>query len=234
MRLLAFVVRWLFIICIPILPVTASVGWAVNSLWLYEHGFEEYHVSLTTGLADTELDKAARGLISYINCGSEDIDITVEKDGKPFPLLNQREIIHMRDLKALVWLDYRLAMVTLIYALAYGGVSFFWHRPQYWRQLAKSVAIGSSITLAILLALCIGTLLNFEQLLLQFHLISFSNDFWQLDPSRDYLIMLFPEGFWYDFTLFVALAASGMALVLGGLAGGYLFFKRKGDNVAKS
>ncbi len=78
------------------------------------------------------------------------------------------------------------------------------------------------MTLALMLALGLGTLLGFDQLFLQFHLLSFANDFWQLDPTRDYLVMLFPQGFWYDATLFVALATAVGAVVLGGLAGWYL------------
>jgi len=59
------------------------------------------------------------------------------------------------------------------------------------------------------------------------YLLSFSNEFWQLDPTRDYLIMLFPGGFWYDATIFCALATAGLAIILGGVAGGYLMFTRR-------
>ncbi len=72
----------------------------------------------------------------------------------------------------------------------------------------------------------LGTLLNFDRLFLQFHLLSFANDFWLLDPTKDYLIMLFPEGFWFDAIFFGALAILGLALILGGVAGGYLWFTR--------
>ena len=74
----------------------------------------------------------------------------------------------------------------------------------------------------VLLALGAGTLLGFDQLFLQFHLISFTNELWQLDPARDYLIMLFPRNFWYDATIFCTLATVAGALVLGGVAKVYL------------
>jgi integral membrane protein (TIGR01906 family) len=81
---------------------------------------------------------------------------------------------------------------------------------------------GGGVTIALMLALGLGTLLGFDRLFLQFHLVSFTNPFWQLDPSKDYLIMLFPGGFWYDATLFCVLATTVGAVVLGGLAGVYL------------
>ena len=213
--------------CLPILLVSTSLGWAVNSLWLYQYGFEKYNISRTTGLAEAELEKAAKGLISYFNSDEEYISLTVVKDDKPFVLFNQREVAHLEDVKELIWLDYYLWLATLVYASGYAGVSLFWRRKRYWRRLAGGVVGGSGLTLILMLVLGLATLLNFDQLFLQFHLISFTNEFWQLDPSIDYLIMLFPGGFWYDATVFCAIAAAGLALILGGVGGGYLLFTRR-------
>jgi len=227
LRILSIVAKWLFILCLPILLLTASIAWAANSLWLYNYGFDKYNVSQTTGLAEIELEKAAKGLIGYFNSDEDYISLTVVKDGEPFELFNQREVIHLKDVKGLFWLDYRLLLGTLIYALAYAGVSLFWRRKRYWRRLAWGVVGGSSLTLALMLALGIGTLLNFDQLFLQFHLISFANELWMLDPTQDYLIMLFPQGFWYDAALFCGGITTGLAVILGGVSGGYLRFARR-------
>jgi len=226
LKILVIAAKWLFILCLPIVLLTASISWAVNSLWLYTYGYEKYNVSQTTGIAEVELEKAATGLISYFNSGEANIRLTVIKDGEPFELFNQREVIHLRDVKGLIRLDYYLLLGTLIYALAYAGVSLFWQRKKYWRRLAWGVVGGSGITLALMLAMGLGILLNFDQLFYQFHLISFTNELWQLDPTRDYLIMLFPGGFWYDAAIFCALATVSLAVILGGVAGGYLKFSR--------
>ena len=225
MKILGIAAKWLFILCLPLLLLTASLGWAVNSLWLYKYGFEKYNVGQTTSLADSELEKAATGLISYFNSGEEFISLTVIKDGKSFELFNQREILHLKDVKGLIWLDYRLSMGMLLYVLAYAGVILFWRKD--WRQLAWGVVGGSGLTLALMLALGLGALFNFDQLFLQFHFISFANELWRLDPAKDYLIMLFPQGFWYDATLFCVLTTVSMAVIAGGVAGGYLLASRK-------
>jgi len=214
-------------LCLPILLLTASIGWAVNSQWLYKYSFEKYNVSQTTGIAEVELEKAATGLISYFNWGDEHISLTVIKDGEPFELFNQREVVHLRDVKGLIRLDYWVLLGTLIYTLSYAGVSLFWRRGRYWRQLARRIVGGSGITLALMLAIGLGILLNFDKIFWQFHLLSFSNEFWQLDPTKDYLIMLFPGGFWYDAAIFCALATVGLAIILGGVTGGYLVFTKR-------
>jgi len=224
---LTIAAKWLFSLCLPILLLTASIGWAVNSHWLYEYGFEKYDVSQTTGLAEMELEKAATGLISYFNSGEANISLVVIKDGEPFELFNQREVIHLKDVKGLIRLDYWVLLGTLIYTLSYAGVSLFWQRKRHWQRLGWGVVSGSGITLALMLAIGLGILSNFDQLFYQFHLLSFTNEFWQLDPTKDYLIMLFPGGFWYDAAIFCALATVGLAIILGGVAGGYLWATRR-------
>ena len=220
MDILDNIAKWLFILCLPILLLTAGIGWSVNSLWLYKYGFEEYNVGQTTGLAEAELEKAAVGLISYFNSDEEYISLTVVKDGKPLELFNEREVIHLKDVKGLFRLNYRLLLGTLIYGLVYAGIGLLWRKER--RRLAKAVVIGSGITLGLLLVLGIGSLLNFDQLFLMFHLISFTNEFWMLDPARDYLIMLFPAGFWYDAALFIGGITVGLAAILGGVSGVWL------------
>ncbi len=227
MKIPGIVAKWVFILCIPFLLLSASIACTLNSAWLYQYGFDKYDVSTTTGLADSELEKIANGLIGYFNSGDEYIDITVIKDGKPFVLLNQREIVHLKDVKSLIWLDYWILIGTLLYALGYIGLSLFWRRRRYWRQLAWGVVGGSSLTLVLMLALGLGMLFDIDQLFLQFHLLSFANEFWQLDPSRDYLMMLIPQSFQYDVAFFWVLGTAGAASVLGGMAGGYLIITRK-------
>lgn len=227
LRILGIAAKWIFILCLPVLLLTASLGWAANSLWLYKYGFEKYDISQATGLADSELDKAAAGLISYFNSDEEYISLTVIKDGEPFELFNQREIIHLKDVKGLIWLDYWVLLGTLVYVLAYASVCLFWRKRRYWRRLAWGVVGGGGITLAFMLALGLGILFGFSQLFWQFHVVFFTNEFWLLDPTKDYLKMLFPDSFFYDAALFCALGSAGLAIILGGVSGWYLIFTRK-------
>jgi len=227
LKSLGIAAKWLFMLCLPLLLLTASIGWAANSLWLYKYGFDKYNVSQTTGLADSELEKAAAGLISYFNSGEDYINLTVVNNGELFELFNEKEVAHLKDVKGLIWLDYWVLLGTLIYVLAYAVISLLWRKRRYWHRLAWGVVGGGGITLTLMLALGLATILGFDQLFWQFHLISFTNELWQLDPTRDYLIMLFPQGFWYDATVFCALITAGLAIILGGVGGGYLMFTRR-------
>ena len=224
MRILGIVAQVLFMVCLPILLVTATIAFEFNSLWLYKNGFEKYNVSQVTGLSEAELEKAARGLISYFNSDEEYISLTVIKDGQPFVLFNQREVAHLKDVKGLVQLDYHLLPGTAIYVGAYAGICLFRRKR---RRLAWGVVGGSSIVLGMMIALGIGsTVQGFGQLFTQFHLFAFTNELWMLDPTKDYLLMLFPEGFWYDMVMLFAKISMGIAGTLCGVAGGYLWTRR--------
>jgi integral membrane protein (TIGR01906 family) len=226
-KIIGFIAKWLFIICLPALLLTASIGLLVNSQWLYQYGFDKYSVGQTTGLADSELRKAASGLIDYFNSDEEFIDITVIRDGQPFTLFNEREIAHLRDVKGLIRLDYRVMLATGAYVVIYAVISLCWLTRESRRRLSAALLGGSGLTLGLILVLGLMAVIDFDSFFLQFHLLSFANDLWQLDPARDYLIMLFPQGFWYDATLFCALATVVMAVILGGVAGVYLLVTRR-------
>ena len=80
--------------------------------------------------------------------------------------------------------------------------------------------------MALLALFGIVAAVGFDALFLLFHRVSFANDFWQLDPRTDYLVLLFPQGFWFDATVWVALRAIAGGLILAASGGGYLAWQR--------
>jgi len=214
----------LFILCLPMVLLTAGLAIPTVSASFYLSGFNRYDAGATTGLDQTALKAVARGLVGYFNSNEEYINLTVVKDGQPFQVFNEREKVHLKDVKGLFRLDRFALLGTGLYVIAYAAVSLF--RRQR-RPLAWSVVAGSSLTLGLMIALGIAMLFDFDQLLLQFHLLSFANDFWQLDPAHDYLIMLVTRGFMYDGAFICFGAAALGAVATGAAAGAYLFVTRR-------
>jgi len=223
LRIIGKITYWLFLLSLPALLISATINLEFSSLWLYKHGFQKYNVSQTTGLTETELEKAARGLISYFNSSEEYIELTVLKDGQAFELFNERETAHLKDVKALVQLNRRLLTGTAVYIGIYAGMCLFWRKREYRHRLARGTLIGSIITVGMIAALGLGSMLmDFDQIFLRFHYLAFTNELWMLDPSRDYLIMLFPEGFWFDTAVLFGQITLGVAGTLLGVALVYL------------
>ena len=69
---------------------------------------------------------------------------------------------------------------------------------------------------------------GFEQVFVAFHEVSFSNPFWMLSAT-DSLILMFPEGFFYDTAMLIASATVAEAVLLGGGTFLYLRTHRTGQ-----
>lgn len=218
----------LFILCVPIFLITSNLTLAVNSVRLYEYGFNKYDVSEAIGIEDEELLRTARELMHYFNSDEESIQITVvTEDGEELDLFNAREIIHLKEVKGLIRLCYNLQLATFgcLAAIAIGG--FISQRKRFGSSLAKMALGGGAITIALLILVGIAALVNFDWLFLGFHRLFFGGDTWILDPATDYLIMMFPPGFFYDAALFVVGAIIVEALIIGGLGGFFVLRGRR-------
>ena len=225
MKIVKIIAQWLFSLCLPVFLFTFSISLAANLPWLYEYGFNKYDVSKVTGLAPAELEKVAHGLIGYWNSSDDTFNITVIKDGQPFTVFNEREVLHLKDVKAVFRLVYKCLLGSFIYVLCYLGAVLFWWRDK--KRLALGLMWGSGFSIALMVARGLAAIFDFYRLFWQFHLVSFTNDLWLLDPARDYLVMLFPEGFWFDATMFCSALKIVLAVILGGLG---WWIKRKFNN----
>jgi len=63
---------------------------------------------------------------------------------------------------------------------------------------------SAGLMVGIVVLVGVLSFIDFSELWTRFHQVAFRNDLWQLDPTRDYLIMLFPEPFWFTATLRMA------------------------------
>jgi len=207
----------LFILCIPVLLITTDVRFAANSIQLYEYGFNKYEVSEKMELNKEELRDVAQHLIDYFNSDQEFIDAEV---------FNERDVLHLKDVKGLIQLVYRLQFIALAYIILYIVFNLIVLRGALWRKLARRLIWGCWATIALIAAIGFIALVGFDELFLWFHLVSFRNELWQLYPG-DPLLVMFPQGFFNDATLFIAAAVIVEALVIWGIAWGYLRFSDK-------
>jgi len=214
--------RLIFILWIPVLLLSASIAWGFNSLWIYTLGFQKYQVSQATGISTPDLEKAGRGMIEYFNSKEEFVQITVNLDGKPINLFIREEQIHLRDVKKLVWLDYEVLILSIIYTLGFVIANIFLDGGKKRSWLAKSLLWGCGLSFILILVMGTGTLVDFDQLFLQFHFLAFSNDFWS---APGYMIALF-GGLWYDAVLIGVGFMAGLAVLLAAISLTYLLTSR--------
>jgi len=214
---MARVAYWLFIICFPLLLLTSTVRLLVNSTYVYEYGFDKYEISEATGIDESQLSQVATRLIDYFNLRVETPQMEVVKGGREFDLFHDYELIHLADVRGLLRLDYLVQGIVTAYVAIYAFLFLLWKRGR-WQDLAQGITRGCILTLGLIAVFGIASIFSFQWLFIQFHQISFSNPYWMLDPSRDYLIMLFPPGFWQDVVIIGGGAIAAEALLLGAIA----------------
>lgn len=216
-RALRIAAAVLFVISVPALLLTSNVRAAANDIRLYEYGFTKYDASAATGLAEAELHDIADSMIVYFNSDEEFVEVDV---------FTEREVAHLKDVKGLIRLMYTLQIAAAAYIGAFVVVGLALRRGALWRSLASRFIWGSAATIALLAVLGIWATVGFEQMFLLFHLTSFSNDLWQLNPG-DYMLLMFPQAFFNDAALIIAGATVAEALIIGGLAWALLRLKGK-------
>jgi len=219
------VVDWLrglvslaFVLLLPMLIIGTSVRTVFSDRNFMLQGFRDNQVGVTTGLDDPQLQRIADAFIAYFQAPPGQLQVQVTAFGQSRPLFNEREVAHMQDVQALVQFFFRMQIVAAVVVLVRLAVTFALDRGGVLigREMLISVVL-MLVAIAVVGALAVA---NFDAFWTLFHQIAFRNGDWQFDPERDYLIMLFPEPFWYAGTIrFVTLiAAQTVAVALVGVA----------------
>ena len=224
--------RWLpatlFVVAVPVFLVTGSITWAFNNIELYEDGFEKYRIAWVSGITPEDLRQVALDLRAYFNSGDEPLSVRTRIFGSERELFNEKEIHHMYDVKRLLWGVYGAFAVSAACLIALTAAGFVLQRRAFLPTLARRTLWGGGLTVGLLALFGLLSVVAFDALFLLFHRVSFANDFWQLDPRTDYLVLLFPQGFWFDATMWAALRALAAGALLAVAGGGYLAWRRWG------
>jgi integral membrane protein (TIGR01906 family) len=211
-----------FVVTLPLLLIGTSLRGLVSDRDLILRGFQDNRVGLTTGLDQPQLERIADAFVAYFQAPPGELQMPIVVGGQTRPLFNQREVEHMQDVQGLVQLFLRLQLVAAAIGIVRVALALFVDRsPQ---PIGRELLMSAGLIVGLVVLVGLLSLVDFSGLWTRFHQIAFRNDLWQLDPRSDYLIMLFPEPFWFTATLSMAMTvalhtflivASGLVLLYG-------------------
>ncbi len=171
---------------------------------------EKYGCLEQVGISKEDMAPVTVGMFEYLRGNRESLeDITATINGQPnTPFFNEKECLHMADCKKLFSGGYRLRGICLAVCLVMLIIIFLMFRKDLlgaWHCLAVGTLYGTLgfIGLAILSGVLFAT--DFNRYFTLFHLIFFDNDLWLLDPAKDRLLMVMPEGYFMDCVKSIAL-----------------------------
>jgi len=127
------------------------------------------------------VDTQSTNLIKYFCCAQ-----TLDKD-----FYTQKEISHLADVKNLILLTNTLMVFFSIVLLV---TTLFLIIKKQLKTLFKTYQLSSLATLVIIFVLYLSSKLNFSFIFINFHYLTFRNDYWLLSQDSN-LLKLFPQQF---------------------------------------
>ena len=187
----------------------------INTDYFYKFEFNKNNTALKTGINENDLFLVVDNIQDFFKEKSnEKINMVVYISGIKKNLFNSKEIQHMIDVKNLILniklFNYLLWFTALILLLIKISLS-------KEKKLISVLSITRSYfiySVAILISTLILIALSFRWIFYFFHIISFDNNLWILDPRTDYLIKIFEEVFFMDAAIFIGILTLFSSIII--------------------
>jgi integral membrane protein (TIGR01906 family) len=214
-----------FVLLLPLLIIGTSLRALVTDRDFMLRGFRDNQVAQTTGLDQAQLEHIADAFVAYFQAPPGQIQMQVTAFGQPRPLFSDKEVQHMEDVQALIQVFLKLQIVAA--AIVVVRVVLAVVPDRQLAPLGRDMLLSTGLMVALIALIGVLSFIDFDALWTRFHQVAFRNDLWLLDPSRDYLIMLFPEPFWFAATLRIALTVALQTVVVAVLGTALLIVGRR-------
>jgi integral membrane protein (TIGR01906 family) len=160
----------------------------------------KFDVADEIGISQNDLDSVTEVFIDYTKVNRDNLDVAVSLDGQQVEMFNEREKLHMIDVKALY--DKMIKICFVLAALTALILIYLLIRKQKETiyRMHKKVSIGFLFFCA---ALGVYFVIDFNSFWTNIHLLLFTNDLWLLNPMTDRMIIMFPLNFFLALSVIV-------------------------------
>ncbi len=189
----------------------------------YENEYRKNDTVSYTGMSAEDNLRATDTLLDYLQDKRQDIICTAEVSGTEREVFNERETLHMVDVKALYQNAIRVRNGCVIVSVLLFVLSMVIGKRSIFSVLRTGWKNGIILTGAVILFIAIWALADFNQFWTNFHLLFFDNDLWLLDPNTSIMINLFPGNFFFDLVIRIIAWVVGIHLAISAI----LFGTRK-------
>ncbi|MCH4208118.1 MAG: TIGR01906 family membrane protein [Solobacterium sp.] len=202
--------------------LTAALLLTVIDRCCFDKGFytREYtkcDTAASIEMSQEDLTASTDALLDYLQGRRDDIVVDVTVSGYEQEVFNQRETLHMKDVKVL----YQKAILVRNILAAAGaailaGLLILRRKKGHrWSMLTTGYKAGACIIGALILFIAVWALSDFDAFWTSFHELFFDNDLWLLDPNTSIMINMFPDTFFFDLVLRIIVWFVGIMAVSG-------------------
>ncbi len=194
------------------LSVEALAG---DRAWL-QREYDKLDINWYTGMDTPDQIKAFMQMVDYMQGRTDTMDVTVTVNGEQMLMYNEREISHMRDVRAL----YKTLTAAKYCVIAFAAAALILslaafrtreEKKELLRYTSKAALIAFCCVFAFILAIGLWAVLDFDSFWEEFHVIFLDLESSTFDPMASRMIRICPAELFEDMVLrmfAVAFAAS--------------------------
>lgn len=222
---LAFIASFLLIFAI----LFTSLQLCMNDEGYFRDTYEKMEIEKFVDIPTDDVTRALMQLIDYMEGRVDSIQLTVTENGREVEMYNERETLHMLDVRELyqTWRgarDFAVPAVALLLIAACALLA----RGERLNLLARAFLIAAASFMGLLAVFAIFAAIDFNTFWTAFHLLFFDNDLWLLSYETDRMIRICPlELFSGIIGRFALLFLLPFGALLGAALGALSYHKRK-------
>jgi integral membrane protein (TIGR01906 family) len=217
-KIIIKVFAYLFSFSFVLTLLITSIDYNSFNKNFYEEEFSKINNAETIKTTEAELLDFCFVVLDYLQDSRDDMVTYATIDNQYTEVFNQREKLHMVDVKVLYLkaIDLRnIALITMIISL----ISYLLLSNRKYKILADAYIRTLVIIIVIFAALIFYAILDFTNFWYNFHYLFFDNDLWLLDPRTSIMINMVPQQFFNDLVMkivayFIIPIISLLAIVL--------------------
>jgi integral membrane protein (TIGR01906 family) len=160
-----------------------------------------------TGWTPEQVDAVTRDIVLEVWIGPG----TFEQEVGGRPVFEARERSHMADVRRVVLSFYAVVLAALLVLLVAGVAS----RGARWFRGAVALGAGGLAVGAVAVGTAFAVF--FDRAFTLFHQLFFAQGSWTFDPATDRLVQLFPDQFWTETSVAIAVVVLGLAIAVWAL-----------------
>lgn len=169
----------------------------------YEYEYHKNNQADMIGMSEEDLMKSTDTLLDYLNNKRDDIVVEANVNGNVREVFNERETLHMIDVKNLC--NNAKLSAVFMFLLSLCGFIYLFIKEKKYSVTLISYGIKYAIILLVIFVGLLGiyAVADFYDFWMNFHYLFFDNDLFILDPNTSIMINMFPESFFFDLVILI-------------------------------